>query len=163
MDSMDIAGIKVLSQNLRSIRTGFPKLSFFLCHNKYDIICGQECWKVIGNYEINGYHTPIVAQRSLSRGGVMIWIRHEIEYEHRTDIDIFDEGNYESVAVEIKTKGKVNNLLLISFYRPPLGNIKSMMRAMEIQVTRQNKEILTLCSLEMQMLICYQIAHSHSL
>ena len=71
--------LSVLSQNLCSVDKNFQKLRDQVELNwqeakcgeikKFDVICGQEAWKIRGNYILPGYGKPHHISRSKSRGG----------------------------------------------------------------------------------------------
>ena len=54
-------------------------------------------------------------------GGVAIYLRSDMTYKHRTDMDIFEDGVLESVFVEIIDKGKSFYVGVI--YRPPNSDL----------------------------------------
>ena len=51
-------------------------------------------------------------------GGVSILIRNGISFKHRTDLDVFEEGQTKSIFVEILSKNG-RKIVLGSLYRPP--------------------------------------------
>ena len=56
--------------------------------------------------------------RTISKwGGVAIYTRPSLTFKGRTDIDLFEEGVFESVFVEIKDKG--DSYIVGVIYRPP--------------------------------------------
>ena len=71
---------------------------------------------------IAGY-THIGNCRSKKKGaGVSILLKDGITYKRRTDLDIFQEGETESVFVEILSKNR-KKIIIESMYRPPNTNI----------------------------------------
>merc|ERR1739838_322599 len=54
-------------------------------------------------------------------GGVAIYLRPDLTFIRRTDIDIFEEGVFESVFVEIVDRGK--SFFVGVIYRPPDSNM----------------------------------------
>ena len=122
--------LTVLSQNIRSINTGYDKLVTHVENNEsYDIILAQECWKVEGSYLLAGYSTPIVHQRKLARGGgIMTWIKNDISAEPQEAVTIFHENHYESQAIQIKP------FCFINFYRPPRGDFRIFVTSLKTQI-----------------------------
>jgi len=127
--------MSILSQNLRSINAGFPKLQDYLQESKtiFDIVCCQETWKINSDYILDGYQNPIYTERKTKRGGGIInWVKKGINVESVDKFNIFLEGHYESHVISLKLKNK--NICLVNFYRPPNGDCKKFIQAINQQV-----------------------------
>ena len=133
-----MAELSCLSQNLRSISSAYDTLKLFLESKSFDVVAGQETWSIIGSYPLPGFQPPLYKQRTNKRGGgVIFWVSNTVTYEHMTDIDIFDEGKYESLAI------RIGKYVLINFYRPPQADVSVMLNHMESQVSKIYKQKLT--------------------
>ena len=77
--------------------------------------------KNFSKYSFDNFDLVSRYRREKSRGGVSILIRSNIKYIERTDIEIFDEGEFESVFVEVQHKGKCN-IIIGEIYRVPGTN-----------------------------------------
>ena len=137
----DTKRVRILSQNIRSMNKGFPKLKHYINSqtNTFDILLLQELWKTRGSSSLNGYNDPIIKEREASRGGgVGIWGKKAAKLEILpTEVNIFDEGNYESIAVRI-----VGNIGLINCYRPPKGSLSKALSYIEKQLYFMREEKL---------------------
>lgn len=133
----------VMSQNLRSLTTGFDKLRTTLdmtqYEDKFDVICCQETFKIEGNYLLSGYEKPHHIQRKTKRGGgVITWTKRGLTAKEDQSFSIMEEGHYESIATTIETtKGRTT---IINFYRPPSGKIDKFMSALKAQLHLGHQE-----------------------
>jgi hypothetical protein len=66
-----------------------------------------------------GYNFVHKSRKSLSRGGVAMYIADKYTFVERQDLCINVEGEYESIAVEINAQNGGKNLLLSEIYRIP--------------------------------------------
>ncbi len=55
-------------------------------------------------YDIPGYTFIHNSRKSLSRGGVAMYILDNLSFIERVDLSEFDEGKFECIFVEIKGK-----------------------------------------------------------
>ena len=76
----------MINFNIRSIRKNFKKFTDLICisNTKFDAITLTETWtddtSNLEDYEITGYHPPIVQNRKDgSGGGVLIYVRECFE------------------------------------------------------------------------------------
>ena len=71
-------------------------------------------------------------------GGVSILIRNSISFKHRTDLDVFEEGQTESIFVEILNKNG-QKIVLGSLYRPPNTGIEQFHTHLVDIITKAKK------------------------
>ena len=120
----------VLQLNIRSILAHQHELKQLLRdlekkNSSIDVVLLCETFltkKTIGMVNVVGY-THVGNYRNTKKGGgVSILIKDGISYKRRQDLDIFQEGETESVFIEILSKsGK--NIVIGSMYRPPNTDI----------------------------------------
>ena len=116
--------IIVLSQNIRSMNTGFKKLEMFIDNLKDeelpDIIHCQETFKVEGTFHLERYQTPIYRTREKKKGGgIITFIKSNVRY--RKISTPFMEDHFESLGIEI-INGE-ERICFVNLYRPPKGNL----------------------------------------
>ena len=124
--------------NIRSIGRNFEEFCTYLSNyrTKIDIIILTETWLTdkhnIKDFEINGYHSPIVQNReSKSGGGVLIYLHERFNQFHiRKDLSFKDEFNH-CLTVEYTNNKKKN--LITACYRSPSddNNIETFLRNLE--------------------------------
>ena len=94
--------------------------------------------------KIPGYKLEFLNRSTKANGSVAIWIHDTLKYRCRLDLDIFEEGIFESCFVKIEGKFK-RNILVGSIYRVPNTNEKhfiSTYREMAIKLKSEDKEII---------------------
>jgi hypothetical protein len=92
---------------------------------KVDFVLLCETFLVDANADtllIPGYNFVHNSCKSLSRGGVAIYIADKYTFVERQDLCINVEGEYESIAVEINAQNGGKNLILSEIYRIPNTN-----------------------------------------
>ena len=57
------------------------------------------------------------SRRKKGWGGVAIYLRPRLTYKRRTDLDIFEEGVFETIFVEVNERG--GSFIVKVIYRPP--------------------------------------------
>ena len=115
----------VLSQNIRSLNSGFPKLKAYLrtMARKPDIICLQEIWQVNTTFKLKGYSDPVLNPRkNKTGGGTGIWVHKNISFSLIDNTLL--EGEIEASTIEI-TGVKNKPYWISNFYRPPSGSRKN--------------------------------------
>jgi exonuclease III len=70
---------------------------------------------------LKDYNFVTNSRKCKNWGRVAIYLRPDLTYIHRTDIDVFEEGVFESIFVEVVDKGKSFHVGVI--YRPPDSNM----------------------------------------
>jgi exonuclease III len=86
------------------------------------------------NYDIISQH-----RKTRSQGGVAILIGTHIRYQERQDLNVFDEGKFESVFVEIPTKNRTN-YVIGEIYRVPGTNENEFLENYESIITKIRRE-----------------------
>ena len=72
----------------------------------FDVICRSES-KIIKNYEpivdisIDGYKTPISMPTEATKGGVLIYVKSELNFKPRDDLKVYKSKELESIFIEI--------------------------------------------------------------
>ena len=136
----------MLQLNIRSILAHQHELNQLVCtlekwNSKIDmlLICETFLSKNIENMvKILGYTYISNCQKERKGGGVCILIRDGIPNKQRTDLDIFTEGETESVFIEVLSKnGK--KLIVGSMYRPPNTGIEQFSNNLEEIVTKAKR------------------------
>ena len=90
---------------------------------RLDIIAIQEHWmgNECGDFIINNMSVvSFFARKNRANGGVCIMLRKDLKYVHVNDIDrLAVESSFEVVAVKLVDY----NLIIVSMYRPPNGDM----------------------------------------
>jgi len=74
-------------------------------------------------YELPGYKFEYKNRRIMQRGGVAIYVRDNIHYKVRTDLNMFIEGEFEAIFLETVNIKKTT--IIGEIYRPPGCNLAS--------------------------------------
>ena len=110
--------------NLRSILHNFEENDLFT-----DIISINETLlsaDKLSLCNLNGYLLFENHRKIRKGGGVGIYVRDIHTVKHRTDLEIFLEGRFETVIIEVKNDQK--KTLICSIYRPPNSSIVSFLK-----------------------------------
>lgn len=124
----DFAHATALHINIQSLPAKYNKLLDLLkefqnkhIHIDFILLCetflhekNKELFPIPGYTSISNHRTH------MARGGVCIYIKDTIQFKRRSDLDIFVEGEFESVFIE--TKNTKRNTIVGSIYRPPNTN-----------------------------------------
>ena len=126
--------LTILSQNVRSINANLCKLQLLVSDlENPDVVCCQETWKPGDylQYSICDYSQPYFATRKKARGGgVGIWCKLNLHHKCNTLYSNFNQGHFESIAVEVRTK-RNRKYLIVNIYRPPGGDIDLFLRILK--------------------------------
>jgi exonuclease III len=88
----------------------------------WDVVSLAEMWldmeseKRVG---LEGYVVECASLEDKGRGGVALFIKEGLMYKTRPDLGIFEEGEFESVFIEIDRGGGHRNDVVGVVYRPP--------------------------------------------
>ena len=88
----------------------------------WDVVGLAETWldeeseKGVG---LGGYVVECASRKDKGGGGVALFVREGLTYKTRPDLGIFEEGEFESVFVEIDRGGGRRNDVVGVVYRPP--------------------------------------------
>ena len=116
-----LTSMKIAHSNINGLRNKIDDISVNL--SEYDIICVSET-KLNEHFQttnllIDSYHNPIRKDRNINNGGgLLIYIKNNIFYRHRPDLESAD---VENIWVEIRSLK--NKYLIGHFYRPPNATV----------------------------------------
>ena len=122
--------LSLLFHNIRSVKG--PGLELLEVEMKrwgvrWDVIGLAETWldeESEKTVAVEGYGL-VCASRSAGRGGgVALLVKDGLTYRERPDLGTFDEGEFESVFIEIVRGGGRRNDVIGAVYRPPGGSIQ---------------------------------------
>ena len=142
---------KCMHANIQSLPSKFDILKFILTrlnemNLKLDFIFLCETFLSKNNenhYNLPGYKLVPNSRKDMTKGGVAIYIRNDLKYKERPDLDIFVEGEFETVFVEILSES--HSCIIGEIYRIPNTNeIISINRFENILQSLQtsNKDII---------------------
>ena len=122
--------LNVLHVNIRGIKLNFENLKALLeeCELVFNIICVSETWcsntelQNNSNLSLAGFDSVPYERSKKSRrgGGVLIFIKKNLDYKIRKDLSKSDEHK-EILSQEISYKNS-SNILLSCCYEPPKGD-----------------------------------------
>ncbi len=75
-------------------------------------------------YQIPGYSFMHNSRKSLSKGGVAMYILDTLSFVERPDLSTFIEGQFECIFTEIKGRSGNKSIIVGEIYRPPNTNEK---------------------------------------
>ena len=117
-DILSLKGLLFLHSNVRSLLPKIPELHHFLARSRAAVFVASETWLDSsvndGEAAVPGFQI-IRRDRNRNGGGVAVYIRNDIAFNVRPDLEVDD---LEATWVEIllpKTKG----ILVCGCYRPP--------------------------------------------
>ena len=96
---------------------------------KFDIIAISETHLNITSEKytnLDGYKSVFNSRKLRGWGGVAIFVRSNLTFIPRPDLNLFIEGIYESVFAEVLDKG--NKYIVGSIYRPPNPNVNEFLQ-----------------------------------
>ena len=109
--------------NLRSLKKHFEELSEFLStlNMSFSVIGISETWLNNSNdviFNIPGYKFISNNRRHKHGGGVGLFIKDDLNFKLRSDLQSFDKKIYESIFIEL-IQPNAKNILIGCFYKPP--------------------------------------------
>ena len=141
--------ISVLNINARSLVKHINELTVILeeIFVKFDVITIEETWLddlLKPLVDLSGYTFIAKHKRQKKEGGgIGIYIKNNIEYVERIDLDCFNdhEDIFYYKFIEIKQEAPLKNSLIGVFYRPPGQNtISDLTDHLDILLPKLNKE-----------------------
>jgi hypothetical protein len=119
---------KTIHINIQSLPDKFDKLKLFLHRLKdesltidFVLICETFLTDKNANmYQIPGYKFIHKSRSIISRGGVGMYVRDNIQFKLRDDIALFYEGQFESIFIETTHSSKTT--IIGEIYRIPSAN-----------------------------------------
>ena len=123
--------LSLIHANLRSIRANLVEFENYLqlLHIEFWIIGVTETWlneSSRGLYGMNNYEFVENHRTDETGGGVGLFVRDNISFLKRSDLEIFNEYN-ESIFIEIEKTvfGMEKNVIIVVIYRPPNTDINT--------------------------------------
>ena len=115
----------VLHLNIHSIQRHIDEFRVILSllNFKFDIICITESKieknvKPVIDISISGYKDPESTPTESTKGGVLIYVREDLVYKIRTDLQIYKPKQLESLFVEIVNKKTSNDIVGVVYRHP---------------------------------------------
>jgi hypothetical protein len=90
-------------------------------------------------YNIEGYNFISLQRQNITRGGVGIYIKNDINFIHRTDLEINREGEFESIFIQTQSPNK-KNAIIGEIYRVPGTNETDSINAYDNILAKLNNE-----------------------
>ncbi len=132
-----------LHLNIHSLPSKHEQLKSLICELKniginvhFILLC--ETFLTDNNsdmYPILGYSFMHKSRRTMTKGGVAMYISNEFNFKERPDLCINIEGEFESIAAEIKSKNGTQNLIISEIYRIPNTNVRNSLARYEQAMT----------------------------
>jgi exonuclease III len=128
---------KVLHLNIRGLSSKFDELKLLLSqlydiHVILDVILLCETFINDNNadlFNIPGYKFIYQNRQTLTKGGVAMYIRDNINFKLRKDLCIFHEGEFETLFIE--TVSKESSAIIGEIYRIPNTNVQQSLERYE--------------------------------
>ena len=110
-------GLKISHQNIRGLQGKFDEISDVLNNNKIDIFSLNELFlnNLKSKFTIPGFEFLRKDRKNGSGGGVGIYIRTELDYKRRKDLE---KDDIKSIFIEIYPKNS-NSFIVGTLNRPP--------------------------------------------
>ena len=143
-------GLKIMHQNIRGILSNFDMLQeVFVLHKNIDIVTLSETHlsedNLIDLCELDGYTFLYRNRVHRKGGGVAIYIKNNIAFQHKHDI----ENSLECLWIEIFQKHS-KSFLVVCYYCPRetsnylLQNFNDLLQEQLSSIIKENKEIIIL-------------------
>ena len=130
------SNFSLFHHNIRSIPQNLNKLTAYLhmLPIEFSIIGISETWLTensVGCYHIPGYNSEHLYRNSRRGGGVSIFIKNDIKYKRRADLDIIND-NIEAIFIEIRSEefDTNKNIIIGVIYRPPNTDLQNFIDVM---------------------------------
>ncbi len=88
--------------------------------------------------KLEGYKLYDEHRKKMTKGGVAVYVSERLQYIDRKDLNIFDEGLFESCFIEVKLRGK--NTVIGEVYRIPGTNEVDFIKKYESIISKVQKE-----------------------
>ena len=111
--------LKILTANVFGLASKFHELQHVLVTSNVDVAVVTETKLTLEKMSlaesiIKGFHAPLRLDRTAHGGGVAVWVKEELAYEH---LPMLDRGNHEIVWLSIHLQA-CRKLVLGAVYRP---------------------------------------------
>jgi exonuclease III len=140
----------IFHMNIRSTKKIIYDVKTFLStiDHKFTIIAFTETWLQPHNldlYNLDGYNIESSIRTSKSVGGVSIYIKDDLQYKNRTDLN-FTDNNLEMIWLEVDCSNLTNskNKIIGCIYRKPGADIELFNEKLSSTfetIRRENKTI----------------------
>ena len=136
-------GLLICSLNAPSLVKHKDELEVLVVENKIDIIAINETklennidnsWVALNDFSL------LRCDRNRHRGGVAMYVRETIDFEHRTDLQT---DNLEILCIEVKPKFS-KSFLALAWYRPPKYEHETLNALETLLKTIENKNDLNI-------------------
>ncbi len=142
---------RILHLNIRSLPSKLTELKNILQNLKnakleIDLVLICETFLTDATKDsckIPGYTLEEKHRKSLTKGGVAVYINNRLDYSIRDDLSVFNEGQFESIFVEIK--GKDKNIVAGEVYRVPNTNLQTFFDTYQSildKIGNENKDLI---------------------
>ena len=141
----------ILHLNIHSVAFHIDelRLTLKLIKTPFDFICLTESKIQVDqvvkvNIDIDGYQSPVGTPTESSKGGVLIYVKNDINFFPRPDLDIYKSRELESYFIEVlNPKGK--NTIIGTMYRHPCMDqnlfLDDFVKPLCDKLTAENKKI----------------------
>ena len=128
--------LSMLFHNIRSARG--PSLELLEAEMrrwgiKWDMVGLAETWLDIESEKlvaVQGYNVVCASRKKKAGGGVALLLREGLVFKERSDLNVFLEGDVESLFIELIREGGKKNAIVGVVYRPPSGNVAAFKEQM---------------------------------
>lgn len=140
------SSLKAIHLNIHSLPTYIEDLKLLLekldeqkCQIDLIMLCETFLTDLNSNkYKIDGYTLVELHRSKMRQGGVAIFVRNGLNFRVRDDLNLFDEGFFESIFIEITMPKR--NLIAGEIYRVPNTSEQSFLAKYEQLIGKINKE-----------------------
>ncbi len=153
LDTLPINGsqISILHLNIHSVPSKLDELKTLLCKLKtknltIDVILLCETFISDSNKQsckLENYDLISEHRKTLTKGGVAVYVHEKLKYIERKDLNIFEEGFFESCFIELVVQSK--NIVIGEIYRVPgtsENNFISKFEQLIGNIKREKKDII---------------------
>ena len=149
--SIGSSQLSILHLNIHSVPSKLDDLKSLLSKLKannltIDVILLCETFITENNKEsckLDDYKLFSEHRKTLTKGGVAIYVHKKLKYIDRTDLNIFEEGSFESCFIELNMQTK--NVVIGEIYRVPgtsENNFISKYEDLLHRIKREKKDII---------------------
>lgn len=142
----NLCSFAITHWNIRSAPKNLESMEYYLqnVNIKFDIIGLTETWfneNNVNRYDMDGYVHEYNYRKSRKGGGVSLFIKNNIKYKPRADLDVICESA-EALFIEVSKDvvGCDKNIVIGCIYRPPDSNIETFIRSLSNIFNRLNRE-----------------------
>ena len=113
----------ILHLNIHSIQLHIEELKILLelLEFKFDIIAISESKlndQPITDITINGYHKPYIKLTEANKGGTLLYVKKELNFKPREDLEIYKSKELESSFIEIINSKETNDIVGVIYRHP---------------------------------------------